>query len=163
MSIATTLDLETRSEANMREHHHTKAARAKKQREAVTAKLLEQWGDGAKVLPVYAAPHVQVTLTRLASRDLDDDNLAGAFKAVRDAIAKWFGVDDGPKGPCRWRYAQERRTGPQKKLGGVRIEIARAPRMLSLQPVNAGPTPVDPTDPRVAEMLARGDVKLVRP
>ena len=39
---------------------------------------------------------------------LDDDNLAGAFKAIRDEVAKYFGVGDGPKGPIKWKYAQKK-------------------------------------------------------
>ncbi len=56
------------------------------------------------------------TLTRIG-RKLDDDNLASAFKAVRDQVAAELGVDDGSDAVA-WRYAQER--GP----AGIRIEIA---------------------------------------
>lgn len=60
-----------------------------------------------------------VKLTRLApSEGLDDDNLAGSLKNVRDAVAKWIGVDDGDE-RVRYTYAQER--GPW----GVRIEFRK--------------------------------------
>lgn len=50
-----------------------------------------------------------VVLTRFApSCGLDDDNLAGALKATRDAVAKWLGVDDGNRATVRFRYAQTR-------------------------------------------------------
>lgn len=51
-----------------------------------------------------------VTFTRVGPALLDDDNLAGAFKAIRDEVAKWFGVDDGPSGPITWRYEQRRQS-----------------------------------------------------
>ena len=50
---------------------------------------------------------MQITLTRIAPRTLDDDNLAAGFKATRDRVADWLGVDDGDK-RLTWRYAQER-------------------------------------------------------
>ncbi len=53
-----------------------------------------------------------VTLTRLAPRECDDDNAVGAMKAVRDAVARAFGVDDGPRGPITWSYAQRKRRVP---------------------------------------------------
>lgn len=47
-----------------------------------------------------------VTLVRIGPRTMDDDNNAGALKAVRDEVAKLLGVDDGdPR--ITWRYAQE--------------------------------------------------------
>lgn len=49
-----------------------------------------------------------VTFTRLAPRDLDDDNLPYSSKAIRDEIAKMFGVGDSPRDPIRWAYAQRR-------------------------------------------------------
>ena len=57
-------------------------------------------------------------LTRVApSNGLDDDNLAGALKNVRDAVAKWLGVDDRDRMTVRYRYSQVR--GPW----AVRIEF----------------------------------------
>lgn len=53
------------------------------------------------------APKV-VLMTRVAPRDLDDDNLATAFKSIRDGLASAWGVDDSPAGPVVWRYNQER-------------------------------------------------------
>ncbi len=59
-----------------------------------------------------------ITLTRVGKRRLDDDNLAAAFKYVRDQIAAWVGVDDGD-GRYRWEYRQE--VGSQ---WAVRIDVA---------------------------------------
>jgi hypothetical protein len=66
------------------------------------------------------SPPLAVTLTRLApSAGLDDDNLSGSCKAVRDQVAKWLGVDD--KDPrVKYRYQQQRAPW------GVRINIEAA-------------------------------------
>lgn len=48
-----------------------------------------------------------ITLTRIAPRAFDDDNLAASFKALRDGVADGLTVDDGdPR--VTWRYAQRR-------------------------------------------------------
>lgn len=54
-------------------------------------------------------PPVVVTLTRCGPRTLDDDNLRGAFKAIRDQIAEELGIDDGDASAAEWRYEQETR------------------------------------------------------
>ena len=78
------------SEANGREHWRPKSARVKRHR--ITA-----WAELRKVeRPAFLGP-VQITLTRIAPRTLDDDNLAAGFKATRDGVADWLGVDDGDK------------------------------------------------------------------
>jgi len=126
--ISLVIDMETRSEGNLRgrEPWQARSKRMSTQRDATTAALLAHAGVGGETLAAYG-PRLLVTLTRLASRDLDTDNLSSSLKGPRDAIAAWLGVNDGPKGPVRWAYAQERRTDKNKKLGGVRIEITRAP------------------------------------
>jgi hypothetical protein len=48
---------------------------------------------------------VRVELTRIAPRALDDDNLRGALKAVRDGVADVLGIDDrDPR--VVWDYEQ---------------------------------------------------------
>lgn len=60
-----------------------------------------------------------IRLTRLApSQGLDDDNLRGALKAVRDQLAEWIGVDDRHSDVVRYDYAQVR-----AKEWGVRVEV----------------------------------------
>lgn len=69
--------------------------------------------------PVPPLP-VVVTLVRVGPRVIDDDNLAFAFKALRDGVADALGVPDhDPR--VTWRYAQER--GPY----AVRIELDPRP------------------------------------
>lgn len=62
-----------------------------------------------------------VMLTRVGPRPLDSDNLAFAFKSVRDAIAAWVGVDDGPGSGLTWVYDQ-RRGRPREYYAEVEIE-----------------------------------------
>lgn len=86
------------SEANSREHWAARHRRHKAQRFAVLAVL----GPRSRRPPLPCV----VTLTRKGPRKLDTDNLAGGFKAVRDAVAEWLGVDDSPDAPVEWRYEQ---------------------------------------------------------
>jgi crossover junction endodeoxyribonuclease RusA len=88
------------SEANLREHWSKRARRAKAQRAAA---CLACRASGGKSI----APPCHIVLTRIAPRDLDTDNLARAFKAVRDGIADALGVDDGDA-RIEWSYRQER-------------------------------------------------------
>jgi hypothetical protein len=102
-SFAAVIPLRTVSAANAREHWTKKAARNKKERLAVAAyfqtmpSLFRTSTDG-----------IVVSFTRYGKRDLDDDNLAGSFKAIRDEVAKQLNRDDGPKSGIVWQYAQER-------------------------------------------------------
>jgi len=58
---------------------------------------------------------VTVTFHRVGVRLLDDDNLSGAYKKLRDAAAKLLGVDDGDRERVRWAYTQE--TAKRGHLG----------------------------------------------
>jgi hypothetical protein len=103
------LPVKTVSEANGRDHWRVKARRTKKQRFAARA-----------LCPAFALPAV-VRLTRLSSGRLDDDNLRGALKAVRDGIADAFGVaDNDPR--LTWEYEQAGR-GAKQLQGSVLVEL----------------------------------------
>ena len=98
------------SAANLREHWSARARRVKAQRQAVAIYVL---GKPRPALPVV------VTLTRVAPRALDGDNLQSAFKAPRDEVARWLGVDDAdPR--VTWSYAQ--RSGGVGRYG-IEIEL----------------------------------------
>ena len=88
------------SEANSRDHWRTKAGRAKLHRATARA-MLQQHSR-----PQHTGP-VSITLTRISSRKLDDDNLASGFKSVRDGVADWLGINDGSE-RLTWRYAQRK-------------------------------------------------------
>jgi hypothetical protein len=94
------------STSNLREHWAAKHKRTDAQKRATRAKC-PPWTGG---------PLLVVTLTRVAPRRLDDDNLRGALKSVRDAVATWLRIDDASP-LVRWEYAQE--TG---KVPLVRVE-----------------------------------------
>ncbi len=114
--ITADLPLRIISEANARQHWRKAAARKKLHRQ--TARLiLQQFAR-----PMGDSDRFTITLTRIAPRKLDDDNLASGFKAVRDGVADWIGIDDGsPR--IAWAYAQE-----SSKAGHyaarVRVEVA---------------------------------------
>jgi hypothetical protein len=104
------LPLNIVSVANLREHWRKKAKRTQAHRAA------------AVVVPTRLPLPAVVTLTRIAPRPLDDDNLASAFKALRDGIADRFGVPDNHP-DLTWRYAQ--RKGAVRQYAA---EIVISPR-----------------------------------
>ena len=111
-----TLPIRTVSEANQREHHMVKWRRAKAQRAMVGWAAKASCDELGGLLEKYRS--LVVTLTRIApSAGLDDDNLRGALKAVRDGVADAFGLDDRD-GRIRWGYEQQR-----GKEYGVRIDM----------------------------------------
>jgi len=86
------------SAANLREHWRVRHKRVQAQRQIVALYI---GGKRPPALPVV------VTLTRIAPRALDSDNLQGAWKAGRDEVAKWLGVpDNDPR--VTWEYGQRR-------------------------------------------------------
>lgn len=114
--VIASFDLATVSEANTRQLWQVRARRARGQRQTTAAQLAASGFDPEALV----AGKPTITLVRVGRRALDTDNLAGALKAVRDAVAEWLGVDDGPKGPVTWAYHQEVTRAP---LGKVRIEV----------------------------------------
>lgn len=96
------LPIDTQSEANVRCSWQEKANRVKKQR------CQAHWACKAmsKGYKVGKDTKLDITLTRMAPRVLDSDNLVSSLKAVRDGIADWLGIDDGSS-RINWNYAQE--------------------------------------------------------
>lgn len=112
--VAFTLPFVVVSEANRREHWTEGARRAAEQRWAAAA-FIRPWRHRLPRLPAV------VTLMRIGPGSLlDDDNLARAFKAVRDGVSDVYGVDDGDR-RYTWLYDQE--PGARS---GVRITIVAA-------------------------------------
>ena len=100
---------------NLREHWRKRAARARVQRDTARMVLMR-----ACLQPPTG--DMTIALTRIAPRRLDGDNCQSGFKAVRDGIADWLGIDDGDK-RLTWAYAQ--RTGkPQEYAAEVVVEWA---------------------------------------
>jgi len=110
-----TIPIRTVSEANQREHWAKRHKRNKRQQLETTWHL-------SRAARWFVFP-CRVTLTRIAPRKLDTDNLAGSFKHVQDAVAKWLGVDDGD-GSVEWRYEQ-RRGEPNEYAVEIALSLAR--------------------------------------
>lgn len=115
-------DLETKSEANQRfatkAGMFAKSARVQKQRAAVRDVLAAHF-EAPRLQLNGAVNKLVVMLTRIAQGELDDDNLRGALKAVRDAIASWVGTND--RDPLiAWEYGQQRAA---QHVYRVRVEI----------------------------------------
>lgn len=103
------LSIKTVTGLNAREHWRARHRRVQ----------AERWAARMIIKP-HATP-CTVRMIRLSSVLCDDDNLQGACKAIRDEIAKLCGVDDGPNGPIKWEYAQEKCKRGQY---GVRVEMS---------------------------------------
>jgi len=93
------------------------ATRRKRERRLVLRALA-----GVAPPPRGAVARWVVTLTRDAAKAMDTDNLAGAFKACRDAVGEWLGTGDAPSAPVAWRYEQRRARGYAVT---VRVEVAK--------------------------------------
>ena len=113
--ISVTLPVRVVSEANSswREHWAHKNRRRKAQHDAVKIGLYNHRAE------IKGRETYTVTLTRIAPRNLDTDNLARSFKAVRDQIATEIGIDDG-SARITWIYTQEK--GKPKEYS-MRVEI----------------------------------------
>lgn len=118
------------SAANIREAWQKKASRTQDHR-AMASFQLKRPLHSARLTnelynPVLDVPGVQVILTRVAPRKLDDDNLAYAFKAIRDGVADALGCkDNDPR--VVWTYRQLARESAY----GILIEVGMLERLPS--------------------------------
>jgi hypothetical protein len=107
------LPLHLVSGMNVREHWAVRKRRAHEHRGATLMRLRPRL-QGLE-------PPAVVTITRIAPRPLDSDNLQAACKHVRDGVADAFGLDDrSPK--LAWNYDQ-RRGAPRYYGVHIRIEV----------------------------------------
>ena len=121
------LEMPTLSESNQRDHWAVRARRVKAQRWQVYASLIYAYGYDRPSCPLT------VTLTRIAPRALDDDNLRGALKACRDGVADWLapahafgqGTDNAPG--ITWVYAQERGEPNTSSVGIAWVATEQVP------------------------------------
>jgi hypothetical protein len=108
------LPLRTVSLTNQREHWSKRSKRANTHRNITAAKCRFAGAD-------RLVPPLRVELVRCAPRRLDDDNLRGALKNVRDGVADAIGIDDGdPR--IEWVYSQERAC---TVCTGVKVRISK--------------------------------------
>ena len=106
--------MKTESEANRHTHWRDRQRRAKEQRATAYYALRKACGQHTPM------GRYRITLTRIAPRMLDSDNLQGSLKHIRDGVADWLGIDDGsPR--LQWDYGQVKGT---PKTYGVQIVIA---------------------------------------
>lgn len=106
-----TIPIRIESTSNLREHWTARSKRAGKHKH-----------DTYMALRAAKAPHTLpciVTITRVAPRALDGDNLQAGAKNCRDGVALWLQADDAdPR--IEWQYAQ--RKGGAKEYSAT-IEI----------------------------------------
>lgn len=96
---ARVLPLTLRSKANeatvTRRGRMGQSDRTKTQRSAARMALAGSgWRERLEHSSTPDKDRIVVLLTRVSPRNLDDDNLAGALKAVRDGVADAFGIND---------------------------------------------------------------------
>jgi hypothetical protein len=96
---AVVVPMKTKRGLNDREHFMARYRRTKAEHRQVAFALRQ-----------VARPSLPctVTLVRLTpgGSGLDDDNLVGALKSTRDAVARWLRVDDSQAQIVRYRYSQ---------------------------------------------------------
>ena len=114
--ISVTIPIWLKSSSNLREHWSARMRRNKSHKMLAQAELRSHFIDR----PPSKKDRFIVTLTRIAPRMLDDDNLAAAFKGVRDGVAKAMGIDDRQSPLLKWVYEQEK---GEPKYYAIRIEV----------------------------------------
>lgn len=105
------IPVKTYSKLNAREHWAVRSRRTKTERRAA----------GYIVPNTTPVAGTTVTLTRISPRPLDDDNLRGALKAIRDGVADRLGIDDRDS-RVTWQYGQ-RRGEPRQHAVEVAIQM----------------------------------------
>jgi len=110
--ITFTIDGRLPSRANQRQNRWERAAQNKSQRTAAKVETRKAIGPGK---PLYHWYPIVVTMIRVSPRLLDDDNLAAAFKSVRDGIADALGIDDrDPR--ITWKCEQAKGKPPRCEI-----------------------------------------------
>lgn len=113
--ITAILPIRLVSVANLREHWSKKAKRTAEHRAIASLALRREthkcWVHGPGIVPFKTSQldlkKIVVSLTRVAPRSLDTDNLASACKGLRDGIADALtAADNHPN--IRWEYSQQK-------------------------------------------------------
>lgn len=165
--LTTTIDVQLISKANAREHRRVRDQRIIKERDATVSAL---WLENA-MCHVKHDEGARVTLLRpYHETPLDDDNIRAAFKAVRDAVAEFLGVDDGSsqmhfiyqqtkavhigvkQSKPGWKKVKDKETGEVTKVRKVIKNVAaydtRPTVTIEVMPV----ADIDPQSKRVREL-----------
>lgn len=64
---------------------------------------------------------VRIAFVACLARELDDDNLVGGLKHLRDVVARELGVDDGDR-RLVWEYGQTLTRGRQQTIVKISVE-----------------------------------------
>jgi hypothetical protein len=107
------------SESNLREHWRKVANRKREHRLMAKVPFAFKRNPGF-LMRNGLCDAITITLTRIGPRTLDDDNLESGFKATRDGVADWLGIDDGDK-RLTWRYDQ-RKGKPKEYAAEIQVE-----------------------------------------
>lgn len=123
--LQVSIPIRTRLGLNSREHWRARSARVKKEREQVGLALLTV---NKQLRAAYDLLHkgdtaLAIGMKRISPGTLDDDNLVGSLKGIRDAVAFALGIDDRDK-RVAWIYEQGK--GAPKEYA-VRVRIERLP------------------------------------
>lgn len=139
-----TIPLQLKSRANLRPTNSVLAAilqvRSKKVEHSAGLWHTRNALLRAKISPAEILP-CDVWICRISVGKLDDDNLAGSAKHLRDGIAHALGIDDGGR-LARWHYQQRKpecQQGPVAIRQGVQVSIVR--REMRGPPVRASGLP----------------------
>jgi hypothetical protein len=119
--VTVRIPLVTQSESNSHQHWRYRQRRIKDQRSKVRMAWLALRPPGVLPFPCV------VRLTRVSPRDLDDDNLRGALKGVRDEVAGCMGLPNDRDPRVAWEYAQARGAKGERAVV-VEIEAKEVPR-----------------------------------
>ncbi len=121
-AVSLALPVTVVSEMNQRCHFMARRRRFDKQADALVKAItaLDWYSEVLGYRWPFGFP-VTVTFTRWHNRGqgMDDDNIRSAFKALRDAVAEWAGVDDKDPGIV-WVYSdREGKPGVTVTVEGV--------------------------------------------
>lgn len=123
--LSALIPVRTVSEANQSRHEHWthKRKRAKEHRDAAYFVLRSQ-EDGLMKVKHHLLDNgiVRIRLTRIAPRELDDDNLRSALKHVRDGVTDALGLSDDRDPRLIWEYGQ---TKGKPKQYAVEVQLWR--------------------------------------
>jgi hypothetical protein len=159
LKLTTTIDVTLISKANAREHRRVRDQRIIKERDATLVALKYQTGRPDVVL--MHDEGARVTLSRpYHETPLDDDNIRAAFKAVRDAIADFLGVDDGSS-QLHWIYTQikaERVGVKQSKPGWKKVKDKETGEVTRVRKVVKNVAAYDTRPTITIEVMPIGDI-----
>lgn len=162
MKLTTTIDVTLISKANAREHRRVRDQRIIKERDATLKALPPTLFDGSTLSGAITHDRgARVTLSRpYHETPLDDDNIRAAFKAVRDAIAEFLGVDDG-EDRLHWIYQQTKavRIGvKQSSPGWKKVKDKETGEVTRVRKVVKNVAAYDTRPTITIEVLPVGDI-----